>query len=149
MLNLDIERLRHLPQRADESWQVETFKAPVWKDLDDGRRVRPMAAMCVSTRTGQATVTEATNLTPPVSRILLESIRELATAKHSSYRPSRLEVSKPEFAAELRPLLARAGIEVVERPELPELTKVRSTLVPDYLRRIGERAALGGEGSLG
>ncbi len=143
MLNLDIERLRHLPQRADESWQVETFKAPVWKDLDDGRRVRPMAAMCVSTRTGQAAVTEATNLTPPVSRILLESIRELATAKHSSYRPSRLEVSKPEFAAELRPLLARAGIEVVERPELPELTKVRSTLVSDYLRRIGERAALG------
>lgn len=132
MLNLQIERLRTLPQRANETWQAATLRMPVWVE-ENGEPARPVTAFCVSVSTGSLGTVEPTVSTDRSTQLVRDSIVHLATGKGGGYRPGRLEVRQPEVAAELRPLLAGVGIEVIERPKLEAFEVVRQIVTADIL----------------
>lgn len=142
MLNLQIERLRQLPQRAGETWQAALFRMPMWAKDDDGEPMRPWAAMCVSTRTGLVGPAEPRPPAERSPRLVLESLVGLATGKQGGYRPSRLEVNQPEVAAELAPLLADIGVEVVEQTELGTLDSALRDMAKHFLGGRDDPAAL-------
>jgi tetratricopeptide (TPR) repeat protein len=142
MTNLQIERLRLLPQRSEETWQAALFRMPTWAKDDDGQPVRPWAALCISTHTGRVASVEPRLPAERSPRLVLDALVGLATGKHGHYRPGRLEVRPRETAGELAPLLGAVGIDVVERPELRELDTAVQDLARHLRRGVRDPAAL-------
>lgn len=146
MLNLQIERLRKLPQHTDESWQAALFRMPMWAQDDDGEPIRPWTALCISTRTGLVGLAEPRPSAERSPRLVLDSVDGLARGEQGGYRPGRLEVNQAEVAAELRPVLTEIGVEVVERPDLPALDRARREMTMHFLEGREDPAALLVEG---
>jgi tetratricopeptide (TPR) repeat protein len=142
MLNLQVERLRKLPQHADETWQAALFRMPTWVEDDDGKPTRPWTALCISTRTGMVWLADPRSSAERSPRLVLDSVGGLATGKQGGYRPGRLEVNQTEVAAELRPILADIGVQVVEQPELPDLEDARQEMTKYFLEGREDPAAL-------
>jgi len=142
MPNLQIERLRKLPQRTDETWQAALFRMPMWAKGDDGMPVRPWTAVCMSTRTGRMGPAEPKAPAERSSRLVLDSVVGLASGKEGGYRPGQLEVSQPEVAAELVPLLAEVGVKVVERSELGALDDAMREMRRYFRNGMDDPAAL-------
>ncbi|MCG3125586.1 MAG: hypothetical protein CHACPFDD_00411 [Phycisphaerae bacterium] len=142
MFNLQIERLRKLPQRMDDTWQAAIFRMPMWIQDDDGRPARPWTALCVSTRTGMVGLAEPRLSSERTPKLVLDSVKGLATGEQGGYRPGRLEVRQAEVAGELRPILADIGVEVVEMPELQALDDARQGMTKHFMNGRDDPAAL-------
>lgn len=142
MLNLQIETLRRLPRRADETWQSATFRMPAWVPGEDDEPTRPLSALCVTTGVRLLGIAEPRVSAPSESKLVLESVVSVATDDGVRFRPGRLEVRRPEAAAELQPLLADLGIEVVVREELVLFEEARQELFVRALDGEIDAAAL-------
>ncbi|MCC6360797.1 MAG: tetratricopeptide repeat protein [Phycisphaerales bacterium] len=133
MLNLQLERLRALPQQKNETWQAAVFRMPGWVE-EKGEPMRPLTALCVSLSTGMVGLAEPDfSAGRSSAQLVRDSLVRLATDKQSGCRPGRLEVRQPEVAAELRPVLADLGIDVVEKPRLEVLDGVRQQMTRHFL----------------
>ena len=59
MFNLQVERLKQLPQRREQTWQGGLVRLPGWVTEQGDKPFRPVAAMWVIVETGKVRLSEA------------------------------------------------------------------------------------------
>ncbi|MBM4018723.1 MAG: hypothetical protein FJ288_10415 [Planctomycetes bacterium] len=136
MPNLHLERLKRLPQRANETWQGGIVRMPAWVTGDGPRPFRPVTAMWVSLRTGLVHTGEGGRRPEEKDfAMALDALVGFATdEKLAGYRPGKLEVNDPALAEHLAGLLAEAGVRVEHCARLPALERCLKDLA-EHLNR--------------
>jgi len=125
MTNIQIERLKNLPQRPKDTWQGGLVRTPAWITEERPKPYRPWIALWVSIQDGfihgsAPVAPEEKNLAMAVDTLVdLACNEELA-----GYRPGHLQVNDSALAEHLEGLLAEAGISVEYRPKLLALDHV-------------------------
>ena len=119
MANFQIEQLKQLPQRANETWQGGFIRLPGWIMEGRERPFRAIATMWGSLQTGRAGTGKDSCPKDEVNfAMAVNSLVDFATGQYASYRPSKLEVNDPALAEHLSGLLADANIRVEHRQHL-------------------------------
>jgi len=114
MVNSDVENLKRLPQRRDETWEGGLIQLPDWLAEEEGDTSNPALALWVSRKTGEVYTSEIGQWDPQDVASILQTLVEFATdTDRAGYRPGRLEVNDPDLAEELSGLLEDADIEVI------------------------------------
>ncbi len=124
-MNLQIERLRQLPQSASDVWQGGLIELPFWADDETGKPVHPEIPGWISTETGYVHMLplEAPGKLGP-DAALTALVQFACHEKLGGYRPLRVQVTDPDVADFLRGPLGEVGIDVEVREELPELEQM-------------------------
>jgi tetratricopeptide (TPR) repeat protein len=117
-MNLQIERLKRLPQRQDDTWQGGLVRAPMWiKEETNEKPYRPWLAVWISTKTGAVHSSEPQK--DKTFKMALNTLTNLAcNRKLAGYRPGKLSVKDPALAEHLGGLLSEADIAVEQRDRL-------------------------------
>ncbi|MBX3469801.1 MAG: hypothetical protein KF878_23245, partial [Planctomycetes bacterium] len=156
------DRLRALPQVADETWQLGWRRVPRWVEGPDGARTRPWLALAVAVpREGEATIVAAEMaLDAPSHQVLFEALMAglRRPREGEPRRPGRVEVraeaevdalggpcealgivcAAGEAAAFTAVVEARARRMLAEAQEEPGAL---ASLPPERARRLVEAAA--------
>jgi len=119
MANFQVERLKHLPQRAGDTWQGGFIRLPAWITEGRDRPSRAMTTMWGSLQTD--TVGTGKGVYPrdkTTFAMAVGALVDFASGPCAGYRPGRLEVNDPALAEHLSGLLAEADIRVEHRQRL-------------------------------
>ena len=112
-IDLDIERLRRLPQ-GDDTWQLAVTPMPQWIVPEDSNiePYRPILSMCCSLETGFVGFGELAEPNEPRANLALRALTALPRMGNLKSRPATVEVADPALLDVLRELLDDTGIEV-------------------------------------
>ena len=124
MRNLQMERLKRLPKRANETWQGGWVRLPTWINEAGDKPYRPWVPLWISVQ--RDIVGHAETHRPDernYAKALTALVQFACDRKRAGYRPGRLEVNDPALAEHLSGMLAEAGIKVVSRDGLPALDR--------------------------
>ena len=122
MPNLQIERLKRLPRRSEETWQGGWVRLPSWVRDDDGAPYRPWAPLWISVQRNLVGHVEPHHPAEKDYATALKAlVRFACDAKRTGCRPGKLEVNDAALAEHLSGMLAGTGIEVIPRDRLPAL----------------------------
>lgn len=125
MPNFQIEQLKSMPQRPDQTWQGGLFRLYSWITGEQTKPYRPWAALWVAVNEER--------IAPPsifgpeeydLSRALDSLVRFVCEPKFGGYRPGRIEVRDAALADYLREPLGEAGITVERKDSLPYLEEM-------------------------
>jgi len=129
MRELQIERLRQLPKRANETWQGGWVRLPTWVNEAGDRPYRPWTPLWISV---QRDIVGHVEPHRPDERnyakALTAMVQFACDKERAGYRPGRLEVRDSALAEHLSGMLAEAGIEVVSRDGLPALDRCLASM---------------------
>lgn len=129
-MNLQIERLKRLPQSAHDVWQGGLLRLPLWVQDERGEAFRPWVAGWVSLDTKVVHISDPARRDEISPETALTTLTQFACdEKMAGYRPARVQVKDPSVADSLRGILADADIEVEIREELPEVKAVLADMV--------------------
>ncbi|MBN1796578.1 MAG: hypothetical protein JW804_07890 [Sedimentisphaerales bacterium] len=124
-MNLQIERLKRLPQHPKETWQGGLIKLPLWVENEDEKPYRPWVGGWISLKTR---LIHTTDPCPPQEKSFEMALNSLVNfacdEKLAGYRPAKIEVRDSALAEHLSGLLAEAGIKVEHRNKLFTLDEV-------------------------
>ena len=127
MPNAQVERLKRLPRRANETWQGGWVRLPTWINEAGGKPYRPWAPLWISVQRNVVSHVEPHHpAEKDYAKILTALVQFACDASQAGYRPGRLEVNDSALAEHLSGMLAEAGIEVVPRDGLPALERCLS-----------------------
>lgn len=116
-----IERLKDLPQNAQEIWEGGVFQTDLWFPVPgEGRDARARAVVWVILDTSPPLL-NLSIMRPgcdPVERVLEILVDFALDEKVGGHRPGCLRVNDAEFAQALSERLAEVGIEVEHEPEM-------------------------------
>jgi tetratricopeptide (TPR) repeat protein len=114
MVNLQVERLKRLPQRADDTWQGGLVRMPAWVTGEGPKPFRPVSAVWLSLQTGLLHMSPETRRPEDADfAMALDAVAGFAANEAlAGYRPGKLEVKNPALAEHLSGLLAEVGIRV-------------------------------------
>lgn len=142
MINIHVERLKHAPP-AQDTWQADLIRLPMWVQEEGGLPERPRAGLCVSLRTGLMHITEPRAPREQSPGMVLDAIGGLlANKKIGGCRPTRIAVRGQELAAYLSSVLAETGIDVVQTADLAALDAVIEDMTKHMLKGRPDCAAL-------
>jgi tetratricopeptide (TPR) repeat protein len=119
MAVFQIERLKRLPQRSNETWQGGFIRLPGWVTDEGPKPFRAMNVMWGSLQTGKIGAGKDSCRKEAIDfAVAIDSLVNFATSPDAGYRPGKLEVNDPGLAEHLSGLLAEADIRVEHRPRL-------------------------------
>ena len=124
MSDMQIERLKNLPKRSNETWQGGWVRAPGWVAEGDEEPHRLWIPFWVSVQSdtfGHVDPCRAEEKN--YAKVLTALVRFACDHKRAGCRPGRLEVNDSALAEHLSGMLAEAGIRVVFRDNLPALDR--------------------------
>ena len=116
-MNLQVERLKRLPQKKNEIWQGGLLRAPAWIVGEDQKYYRPWMGGWISIKTKQI------NLSEPAEKksidLALNSLVDFAcNSELAGYRPGGIDVKDADVAQYLGDLLKDADIVVEQHKKL-------------------------------
>jgi tetratricopeptide (TPR) repeat protein len=118
-MNFQVERLKRLPQRTQETWQGGLTRLPMWAREPDQKPYRPWIAGWISIKTKLVHTSEPRGPQEKTLEMALNTLTDFACNKElAGYRPGKIEVRDSALAEHLGKLLAEAGIEVEQRNKL-------------------------------
>lgn len=133
-MNLQVERLKRLPQKKNEIWQGGLLRAPAWIVEDGQKPFRPWMGGWISIKT------RLINVSKPAEKksfdLALNSLVDFAcNTELAGYRPGGLDVKDADVAEYLGELLEGADIVVEQRNKLhtfDELLELMLVAVNDH-----------------
>jgi len=135
-MNFQIERLKQLPQRKNETWQGGLTRMPLWLHERNTEPYRPWVAGWISIKTKLIHTTEPR---PPQGKNLEMAVSALVdfacSTELAGYRPEKIEVKDPALAEHLSGFLAEADIVVEQRDKLFTFDNV----IADMAEKIDNR----------
>lgn len=128
----DDQQLRHLPQAAQERWQVDVRQLPIWT-ADEGEPSRPWVTLVLDAEL-ELIVFQALRLDPPDKAWLCDALRRALSIPliGSPRRPTSLAACDQVVYRTLQPLLEPLGIACELEPEL----KLIDTLMQSMVRSM-------------
>lgn len=124
MAHFQVERLRRLPQHADEVWQGGLLRLPLWDEQVEGGPRRLWAAVWLNPTERTVHMSSPQPAEQTNFDMARDTLVELAVnPKLAGYRPGRLDVNDATLAAHLAEQLGEIGIAVRHEPQLEVLQK--------------------------
>jgi len=147
-MKFQIERLKRLNRRANETWQGGLVRLPVWVDgQNDQKPCRPWVAGWVSLKTKLFHMTQLQRPQDMNFEVVLNCLVDFAcNTKLAGYRPAKIEIKNPDLAGYLAGMLAEADIALEVRNKLFAFDEIiekmagdmfEQPLVPDALDSKG------------
>ena len=131
-MNFQVERLKQLPQRREDTWQGGLIRVPAWVEPPDGDPLRPWAGCWISVRTRLAHFNQPDDPTEKSFDMALDALVEFAHDKKlAGYRPGTIQVNDPALAEYLQGTLMEAGITVQYRTPLATLEEFLYIMAKD------------------
>ena len=129
MDDTSIDRLKSLPQRADEIWQGGLIRMPHWITGEGREPYRPYLPLWVAVgddkvHAGTVTRPEERNLDLAMGALLEFALED----EFGGYRPGRIEVADQALAERLLGVMAPCGIEVRLVERLEAITRVLKSM---------------------
>jgi len=147
MPNFQVEQLRRLPRRANETWQGGWARLPSWIEEAGQEPYRPWAPLWVSVRTGTVGAIETYRTDQrDFAKALATLVQFACDRKCAGHRPGRIEVNDSALAEHLSGMLAETGIQVVPREELPAVDRCLSDMAECMTGQPPAPGALEGAG---
>lgn len=133
MANIQIERLKRLPQRGDEVWQGGLVRMPAWVTDEGPEPFRPILPVWVSLQTRLAGMgRQMSRREDATFQAAVDALLDFATDEAlAGCRPGKLEVNDPALAEHLGGLLAEADIRVEHRPKLLALERFMEAMTEE------------------
>ena len=142
-----INRLEHLPQRPDVTWQGGLIHLPGWVENEEGKPCRPYAAIWVAAESGLVAPPQLCLDESEASTAVLDGLIVFATdGPLGGYRPGRVEVKQEALATFLSHALAGTGIDVAQRDSVPAFDRVAGDFVEHITDEPPAPGALEGKG---
>jgi tetratricopeptide (TPR) repeat protein len=133
-MNFQIERLKRVAQRKNDTWQGGLVRMPAWIEQEGQRPFRPWAPLWVSLKTRVVHTSDFQQPEERSTEAVLSSLADFACGDElAGYRPGKVQVSDPALAEHLRELLAEVDIEVELHNRLFALEEV----ISDMAENIG------------
>jgi tetratricopeptide (TPR) repeat protein len=135
MLNFQIERLKQLPLRREETWQGGRVRL-AWVMEEKDKPFRPWTPLWVSV--GTKLVSQPHPMLPENNTYAtaLEALVNFACDEtRAGYRPGKLEVNNAGLAEHLEGVLKEAGISVTFREKLPTFNRMVDDLLMHLMGR--------------
>jgi tetratricopeptide (TPR) repeat protein len=147
-MNFQVERLRRLPRRADETWQGGVFELFTWvQEQGDAKPVRPWVAAWISLKTRLINLSDLHIEKAQGFDIVLQALVDFACdEKLAGCRPAKIEVKDPALAEYLRELLGGLDIEIELRDKLVVLERMLKDMARDLSDRPMIPSALDAKG---
>jgi len=112
-MNIETERLKRLPQRAEEIWLGAQVRIPAWVRGEDGEPTRPRIALWVAVQgqvVSQPTIEDSGR---PTGDLLWRAFVGFAhDPENGGYRPGAVEIADEQAAAAVRESLESIGVAV-------------------------------------
>jgi len=120
---------------------------PGWYAGEDGKRIRPMVAMWVSTSSGLASSPDVLDLGDEPFPHALQTLMDFASSDEGgSARPSLVEVKDPGLAEYLNDALSGTGVAIACSHKLDALQPVMADLAEHMAGRPEPPSALDARG---
>lgn len=146
-MDFRIEQLRQLPQRPDEVWQGALVRMPSWVQDDQGEPYRPWAAFWAAVKDEKVFPAGMCRPGEDGPHMLWDGLVQFATDDEiGGYRPGRVEIRGSAAVEHLKPLLDSAGIELVEKEDLPAISMVLDVLAREFEAHLKLPGCFTGEG---
>jgi len=119
MANFQVEQLKQLPQRANETWQGGFARLPGWITEERDKPFRAVTAIWGSLKTGKVGTGDGGQPRDELDfAVAVDALVDFAAGQYAGYRPGKLEVNDRALAEHLSGLLADANIRVEHRHRL-------------------------------